>query len=126
MGSKLGDRIKARLKELGKNQQDLCDITGLEPSQISRIVAGKSSTTPATVVKIAEYLMEAPDEYLRLMGGIQIEWDDPILNSIIAMYNSWSDPKDRELFLQMAELLTRRGKRRENIDAGPLEETGEI
>lgn len=113
MTTKFGARVKNRLVEMKppRTQKDLAYAVGLEPPQISRILSGESGTTPQTIVKMANFLGEPVDEYLKLYGNIDPDPDyDPMLNRIITMYNSWSDPNDKYMFLQMAEVITRRRK----------------
>lgn len=111
MSNRLGKKIAELLKDRRLKQKELAEAVGLDEPQISKIINGKSGTTPANIVHIAKFLLVPPVELLSLLDDIEINMQDPMLLRIVNLYSSLESDEDRELFLQMAEFVTRRKRR---------------
>lgn len=57
----LGKRIKELRKELRYSQEQLAELIGIEPNNLSRIENGKNYPTPENLSKIASALNVTPD-----------------------------------------------------------------
>ena len=53
---RLGKRIKELRKNLGMSQEQLAELVGIEPNNISRIEKGKNYPAPENIAKIAKAL----------------------------------------------------------------------
>lgn len=54
--AKLGKRIQEIRKQKGMSQEQLAEIIGIEPNNVSRIENGKNYPTPENIAKIANAL----------------------------------------------------------------------
>lgn len=79
----VGDMILAKLKEKGLTQQELSELSGVQPPTISDIIAGRRSITPDACVAIAIILgMDAIE-----LGRAQSDYEimqvlNPILKKV--------------------------------------------
>jgi transcriptional regulator with XRE-family HTH domain len=116
---RLGEKIRALLRQNNRTQVELADAIGLDTPQVSRIVNGRSGTTTATLLKIARFLNVPSVELLSLLDDVEIDMEDPMLSRIISLYSSWDNENDKEMFVQMAELITRRMRKRQTGELQP-------
>ncbi len=64
----IGPWLGRQLKQSRRSMRQVAEYTGLSPSTISNIVAGKHVPEPSTCIKIAEYFKVDPDLVLELAG----------------------------------------------------------
>lgn len=78
----LVQRMKYTVDVLGLSQQELAIATGVDQSQISRMLSGSAKRVSKNLVKVSEYLENLHDCYAKnyeiprvLKDAIQFSWD---------------------------------------------------
>lgn len=88
-----GQWLKAALKDRGITQTELARRIGVQPPQVSHIIAGDRGTTPENMLAISHALKISAEEVFRAAG---------LLPPNAALSQDGLSPKKREL-LHMAE-----------------------
>lgn len=87
--------VYKRMKELGLNQKELADRTGMNEAQVSRIIRGKQNLTLATLAKIENALDFSLDGGFRYRGErrvfLSMVYDRSEAQSSWCRRNSWND-----------------------------------
>ncbi len=52
----VGEKVKAILKQIGKSQVELCDMTGIKPAAMSKYLSGEKIPRTEILMKIANAL----------------------------------------------------------------------
>ncbi len=67
-----GDFIREELEERGWSQADLAKILRRDPSNVSKLLAGKVAVTPMTALELAEAFQTSPDYWMNLEAAYQL------------------------------------------------------
>ena len=63
------DWAQQRTRELGKRQRELAELLHIDPSGVSRLLAGERQLTASEIPLVARFFEVSVDELLALLGG---------------------------------------------------------
>lgn len=119
MTQTLGEVIRERLAELGLNQTDLANRTGMTPSHISRLVSGDRGATLDSLIAIADALGIERDALMKIAAGERYEKpeeeEDPWVVEMNYKINLLTRPHIRRIAEAMLQRLVDEEQATENL-----------
>lgn len=104
MDNTFSDYVTNTMQERDINIAELSRRSGIDASQLSRLLNGTRSIMPETIVKLARGLGRPATEVFCKLVGITPAAKDPQYINLQGIYESL-DEKDRQTILDLADFL---------------------
>ena len=104
MSNVFGDYLTNMIEERGLTIRELSRRSGVDASQISRMISSERTIMPETIVKLARWLGRPAAEVFCAVVDITLAEKDPQYLALRGMFEAM-DPKDRQTILDMMQFL---------------------